>query len=735
MRYICALVWMSCVLSEHLLAQSENAFQPMSCEWPSPSESRLASGAPGPAYWQQRANYRISVVLDDVRQRLTGEETVTYFNNSPHSLAYVWMQLDQNLRRPDAMTRQTEPARNYTNANQFDRHFLQEPTFLGGFEGLEIASMGQALTFKVVETNMRVDLPQPLAPGDSLVMQIKWTYAINDARLEGRSGFEYFPEDGNYIYEIAQFYPRMCVYDDVKGWENKPFYGPAEFGLEFGDFDLVANVPEDHVVNATGTLTNAPEVLSAEQQRRLAALSGKPGVPQFIVRPEEARIAQKTKATGRKIWHFQARNVRDIAFASSRKFIWDAAQTEVGNHKVIAQSFYPSEAMPLWDKYATHAIIHTLKTYSQLTLDYPYPVASAVHGPIWGMEYPMLAFCGGRPTSSGYYSRQAKYLMIGVIIHEVGHNFFPMIVNSDERRWAWMDEGLNSFCQIIAEQTFEHGFPLRRGAADNISSFMLSSDHQPIMTNPESLRDNGATSYEKAAIGLYILRNEVMAPGVFDMAFKEYARRWAFKHPEPADFFRSIEDASGYALSWFWRTWFYEAQPLEMSIGRVKHYLVNKERASKAYIDPHAMPMATKPREVCYVDGWPELKDRYSDQESASGEASAEVVEGMLRNAPTMLDTVNAYHVYQVNVERNGACILPMQLEAIYADGTRERYRLPAEVWMTGHHSFLKEVYSDKAIVGFVLDPDHAVPDADRSNDFFPRNEGGKQFETADLRK
>jgi hypothetical protein len=452
------------------------------------------------------------------------------------------------------------------------------------------------------------------------------------------------------------------------------------------------------------------------------------------VTPDEAHIAEKSKSTARKIWHFKADNVRDVAFASSRKFIWDAALTEIGGRPVRAQAFYPSVAMPLWDKYATHTVIHTLKTYSRLTVDFPYPVATAVNGPIWGMEYPMLAFCGGRPTSSGYYSRQAKYLMIGVVIHEVGHNFFPMIVNSDERRWAWMDEGLNSFCQIIAEQTFEHGFPLRRGAAENIADFMRTADHQSIMTNPESLRNNGTVSYEKTAIGLYILRNEVMQPGVFDMAFKEYARRWAFKHPEPADFFRSIEDASGYALSWFWRSWFYEAQPLEMGIGRVKHYLVQRSRAAEGYIDPHQMPVHAVTEEVCYVDGWPELRDRYTNQENTSGEASATLVQDMLRNASISLDTVNAYHVYQVNVERNEGCILPVQLQAIYADGSSALYRLPAEVWITGNRSFLKEVYSEKAIVGFVLDPDHKVPDADRANDFFPREEIGKQFETADLR-
>lgn len=719
-----------------LPAQPSNPFQPFSWEWPTPNDIRLASGAPGPGYWQQAADYDIAVVLDDVRQRISGQETITYFNHSPHSLHYLWMQLDQNLRRPDAMVRQMEQAASNATPQQFDRHFAPEPTFRGGIEDLKVTCSGHPLVHTEVETNLRVDLPQPLLPGDSVELQVQWSFAINDARaIEGRSGYEYFPEDGNYIYEIAQFYPRMCVYDDVKGWENRPFYGPAEFGLEFGDFDLRIDVPEDHVVAATGSLVNADQVLTKEQRQRLAKLDEHPGVPQPIISPEEAKANQKSRAKGRKVWHFRADNVRDVAFASSRKFAWDAATLHLGERKVLAQSLYPQEGIPLWDKYATHAILHTLQTYSRLSLDYPYPVATAVHGPVWGMEYPMMAFCGGRPTSSGYYSRQAKYLMIGVVIHEVGHNFFPMIVNSNERRWAWMDEGVNSFCQIIAEQTFERGFPLRRGSAERIADLMRGTDHQPIMTNPESLRDNSVVSYEKTAVGLYLLRHEVMGPDVFDMAFKEYARRWAFRHPEPADFFRTLEDASGYALSWFWRTWFYEAQPLEMGIRKVKHYLLPKSRAAKDYLDPHAIPPPGPAAWSCYTDDKPALQDRYSGMESTSAEANEEFLEGLLYQAKTSPDTSKAFHVYQVQVERNGGCILPVQVQALYADGSRELFRLPAEVWMMGNSTFVKEVYSDQPILAFVLDPDHLIPDIDRSNDLFPRANGKLQFETADLRK
>ncbi len=736
MRHLCVLVWATSLCFELLPAQNANPFQPFSWEWPTPSASRLASGAPGPSYWQQSADYKIDVVLDDVRQRLTGDESVTYHNRSPHTLTYLWMQLDQNLRKPDAMIRQITQGKSFSNPSQYDRHFTQEPTFVGGIEDLQVTSGGRPVTHTVVETNMRVDLAKPLAPGDSVQLQLHWSFAINDARAaEGRSGYEFFPEDGNYIYEIAQFYPRMCVYDDVKGWENQPFVGPAEFGLEFGDFDLRIDVPEDHVVTASGSLQNPKEVLSKEQQERLANLNAQPGKPQFIVKPEEAKANQKSKAKGRKVWHFQASNVRDVAFASSRKFAWDAAYVQIGANKVLTQSLYPNEAIPLWDKYATHAIIHTLQTYSRLSIDYPYPVATAVHGPVWGMEYPTLAFCGGRPTSSGYYSRQAKYLMIGVVIHEVGHNFFPMIVNSNERRWAWMDEGLNSFCQIIAEQTFEKGFPLRRGPADNLADFMLSPDHQPIMTNPESLRDNASISYEKTAVGLYILRNEVMGPTAFDMAFKEYARRWAFRHPEPADFFRTIEDASGHALSWFWRTWFYESQSLEMGIGKVKHFLLSKNRAAKGYVDPHQIAMPGPTSWSCYSDDKPELTDHYSGMESTSAEANDEFLRDLLQQAKAKPDTSTALHAYQVVVERNGGCILPVQVQALFADGSRVRYRLPAEVWMQGNPTFVKEIYSDRPILAFVLDPDHLIPDTDRSNDIFPRENGRQQFETADLRK
>ena len=736
MRYLSAMLGIWCFLYEALHAQSVNPFQPMGAEWPTPSEARLASGAPGPAYWQQSADYDIQVVLDDVRQRLSGTETVTYHNRSPHSLSYLWMQVDQNLRRPDAMLRQIEQGSIYSNALQFERHFAPEPTFKGGVEGLTISSAGQPLKFTEVQTNVRIDLLKPLAPGDSVTIEIKWAFAINDARAaEGRSGYEYFPEDGNYLYEMAQFYPRMCVYDDIKGWENQPFLGPAEFALEFGDFKLSIDAPEDHVVTATGMLTNADQVLTKEQRGRMSALQQHPGQPQFIVRPEEARVNQKSKAKGRKVWRFEAKNVRDVAFASSKKFAWDAAAIEIGGKRILVQSLYPSEAVPLWDKYATHAIIHTLRTYSALSLDYPYPVATAVHGPVWGMEYPMLAFCGGRPTSSGYYSRQAKYLMIGVVIHEVGHNFFPMIVNSNERRWAWMDEGLNSFCQILAEQSFERGFPLRRGGVENLVAAMGTPDDQPIMTNPESIRDNGLISYEKAAIGLYLLRQEVMGPEVFDMAFREYARRWAFKHPEPADFFRTLEDASGNALSWFWRTWFYEANGMEMGIGKVQHYLLAKDRAPKGHIDPHQMPPPSPTNWACYTDDKPELSDRYTGMEGSSAESNDEFFQEIMGLSRNKLDTATAFHVYQVQVERNGHGILPVQVQALFADGSRERYRLPAEVWMTGNSRFVKEIYSDKPILAFVLDPDHLLPDTDRSNDVFPRSDGRMQFETADLRK
>ena len=710
----------------------ENPFQPIGQEWPTPSEARLGSGAPGPDYWQQQADYDMEIVLDDLSQKVLGKATIHYYNNSPHSLGYLWLQLDQNQQNPHALGRRMQP-----DASGLERDLFEtQSPFKGGMEISSITDMdGNLLDYTIVETNLRIDLKKPLSAGQELQFKVTWSYNINDARTEGRSGYEYFASDGNYIYEIAQFYPRMCAYYDLLGWQNTPYLGPSEFALEFGDYTVKITVPDDHLVASTGLLVNEDEVLTKKQMMRLNAIRSQEGVLDFVVSPKESALATESKSTSSKTWIFRAENVRDFAFASSRKFIWDAASKTIGGKKVLAQSFYPKEAMPLWDKYATHTIMHTLQVYSRMLFDYPYPTATAVHGPVWGMEYPMLCFCGGRPLPSGFYSRQAKYLMIGVIIHEVGHNFFPMVVNTDERRWAWMDEGLNSFCQYVAENEFEPNFPYRRGPADAFAPYMAQSDQQPIMTNPDAIRDNGKISYEKVAVGLNILRNEVMGPELFDGAIRNFAKQWMFKRPEPADFFRSMDDHSGMQLDWFWREWFYGTKLVDLAITGVVHGKMPMDKAPFGYIDPHLLPEQKESEPAWYVSDKPELKDKYTEsQPTDRDEFKAE---------KTLLDEIRQMHkagpegichVYQVKIKRLGPAVMPVKLKAYYMDGSSETFSLPAEMWMQGRNEFTKRVFSAKEAYAFVLDSHHGLPDIKRENNIFPNPSAGLRMTTQELR-
>lgn len=730
------LLWAMTLICEGIWAQTApyNPFQPLDQEWPTPNEFRLASGAPGPSYWQQRADYDMDISLDDERQRISGKATVTYHNNSPHTLGYLWVQLDQNEQNPHSLGRKIQSDATGFSLEQEIANL--KPTFKGGMEINSVTDEnGNLLDYTIVETNMRIDLKTPVRPAQTVKFKVTWAFNINNAKTEGRSGFEYFPADGNYIYEIAQFFPRMAAYNDVYGWQNTPYLGPSEFALEFGDYNVRITVPEDHIVASTGDLMNPDDVLTKKQTMRLNAIRNQEGVLDFVVSPKEAAATSAAKLTGNKTWVFNARNVRDFAFASSRKFIWDAAATTIGGKKVIAQSFYPKEAMPLWDKYATHTILHTLKVYSRMLFDYPYSTATAIHGPVWGMEYPMVCFCGGRPLPSGFYSRQAKYLMIGVIIHEVGHNFFPMVVNNDERRWAWLDEGINSFCQYIAEDEFEPNFPYRRGPADAFAPYMLQPDQQPIMTNPDAIRDNGKISYEKTAVGLNILRNEVMGPALFDEALKEFAGRWMFKRPEPADFFRSMEDFSGIQLDWFWREWFYGTGQVDYGIASVTHYRAAPEKTPQGFIDPHLITEQQRPTSAWYVDDKPDLKDKYTEMKQAEPEAlkaDQALVEELTKAHKGSAEPY--LHVYQVKIKKLGACVMPVKLQAVYADGSRETYAMPAEIWMQGKPEFTKRVFSSKEAVAFVLDPAHALPDVKRENNIFPNPAIGLKMTTQDLR-
>lgn len=715
-------------------------------ELPTPNVYRNGAGAPGHAYWQQKADYVITIRLDDTTQRIYGEETITYTNNSPDILEYLWVQLDQNQRAKDS---DTYKVANSTMNSRLSISQIKNlyPDFDGGFK-LEYVkdSEGKSLAHAVVKTMMRIDPTNPVKPGESISFRIKWWYNINNRmELGGRSGYEYFPEDNNYLYTIAQFYPRMCVYDDIEGWQNKQFLGKGEFTLPFGNYDVRITAPTDHVVAATGVLQNTKEVLSKEQQTRMEQAKKERNNPVFIVTPQEALQAEKTKAKTEKTWHFKAENVRDFAFASSRKFIWDAMGTPMSNGQVtLAMSAYPKEGNPLWEQYSTKVVAHTLKWYSHYTFDYPYPVAWSIHSDAIGMEYPMICFNGGRPEKDGTYSQRTKFGMIGVIIHEVGHNFFPMIVNSDERQWTWMDEGLNSFLQYLTEQQWERNYPHRRGPSNLIVDYMKTDKRllEPIMTNSESVSNLGANAYSKPTAALNILRETVLGRELFDYAFKVYANRWKFKHPAPADFFRTMEDASGVDLDWFWRGWFYTTDHVDISLDQVTWYRMDtKNPDTEKPLARKEQEQALKPiggirnaREISQTQDEkdPSLRDFYSTYDpfavSSLDKADYE------RYLSTLTKEEKEYlqsgkNFYELSFSNLGGLVMPLVLKFDFADGSTEEHRIPAEVWLLNNDKASKVFITDKEIVQVTLDPYLETADVDMSNNFFPAKPTLNRFE------
>ncbi|MET0298687.1 MAG: M1 family metallopeptidase, partial [Flavitalea sp.] len=553
-----------------------NKFEQLGTILPTPNEYRTASGAPGPKYWQQKADYDIRCELDEKNMLLTGSETITYFNNSPNSLTYLWLQLDENehssvknagYEMSSAMPRMMSQGQVQGMENTKDDN---------GY-GINIKKMtdalGKSLKYTVNKTMMRVELATALKPGQKFIFNIDWNYKISDRMsFGGRGGYEMFP-DGNALFTMSQWYPRLCVYSDVVGWQNHQFTGRGEFALTFGNFKVQMTVPSDHVIGSTGECQNYAQVLSpASLARWTKAQTSKE--PVEIVTLEEAKKAEGTKSEKKKTWIYKADHVRDFAWTASRKFVWDAMPVTIEGKKIMCMSFYGKEAYGLYRPYSTKAVAHTIKSYSKFTIPYPYPVAQSVEAAN-GMEYPMICFNYGRTEKDGSYSEGTKYGMLGVIIHEVGHNFFPMIINSDERQWSWMDEGLNSFVEYLTEELFDNKFPVRgKGPAFAITDYMkLPKDQlEPIMANSENIVRFGPNAYTKPATGLNMLRETIMGRELFDYAFKEYARRWAFKHPEPADLFRTMEDASGEDLDWFWRGWFFGTDACDQSLDTVKYY-------------------------------------------------------------------------------------------------------------------------------------------------------------------
>jgi hypothetical protein len=708
---------------------------------PTPNDYRAASGAPGNRYWQQRADYSIDVELDDANQHITGKETITYHNLSPDVLTYLWLQLDQNIWTKDSDTFKSQTAPDFKELSALSIENLARRDFDGGYKITSVRDVRNAsLPYTIVKTMMRLDLRAPLAPGASFVFSVDWNYNINDQKkIGGRTGYEYFKDDKNYVYEIAQWFPRMAAYNDVKGWQHKQFLGAGEFTLEFGNYRVRITTPNDHVVAATGVLQNPLDVLTKTQRERLVeARTAKQ--PVLIITPDEAKANESNKPTGKKTWIFHADNVRDFAFASSRKFIWDAQLHDVNGNRVMAMSYYPKEGNPLWERYSTHAIMHTLNVYSRYTFTYPYPVAISVNGPVGGMEYPMICFNGPRPETDGTYTASTKYGLISVVIHEVGHNFFPMIVNSDERDWTWMDEGLNTFLQYLSEQEWETKYPSRRGEPQNITEYMASEAQVPIMTQSDSLLQFGNNAYGKPATALNILRETILGRELFDFAFKEYATRWKFKRPMPADFFRTMEDASGVDLDWFWRGWFYSTDHTDISIENVRLYTldtrnpdIEKEKARRERDEiPESLSAERNKSIAKRVEQFPSLNDFYNTYDefrvTAHDEEEFQKYLGSLtdKERTWLASGLNFYVVELANI---GGLIMPVILDVEYVDGTNDELRIPAEIWRFNNFNVKKLLVTGKEIKRITLDPHLETADVDLSNNYFPRRPIKSRFQ------
>jgi Peptidase family M1 domain len=715
--------------------QTQNKFAQLEQLLPTPNSYRSASGAPGPDYWQQRADYKINVELNDENQSIAGEETITYFNNSPDVLSYLWLQLDQNISDKNSDTYKIKTGK-LGDSLTFDAIKNLEPWFDGGFKiDFVKDAKGADLSKTINRTMMRVDLPQKLNPKETFTFKIKWSYNINDRmKLGGRSGYEYFEDDKNYLYTIAQFFPRMCVYSDVIGWNHKQFLGAGEFALTFGNYEVNIIVPADHVVASTGSLQNTSAVLSAEQQARLEK-SKNANVPVLIITQKEAEEAEKVQLKGKKTWKFKAENVRDFAFASSRKFMWDAQGVKFGNRTVLAMSYFPKEGNPLWEQYSTRAVVQTLKTYSKHTFDYPYPVAISVNAKDIGMEYPMICFNFGRPEKDGTYSSSLKYGVLGVVIHEVGHNYFPMIINSDERQWTWMDEGLNSFLQYLTEQEFDRDFPSRRGPVAKITDYMKGSKSGlvPIMTNSESILQFGNNAYGKPAAGLNILRETILGRELFDFSFKTYAQRWMFKHPSPADFFRTMEDASGTDLDWFWRGWFYTIENTDLSIDKVtwKQLSTGNPATEKPILKSNNDSMTQSVSEIKNKTEIPKTateldegaKDFYNSYDpfkvtEVDNKIYLRYKESITPEQENLLKQ-NKYY-YEITFSNKGGLVMPIILKFDFEDETNQIIRIPAEIWKMGDSTITKVFVLEKKATQITLDPFLETADVDLNNNNWP---------------
>ncbi|WP_025742717.1 M1 family metallopeptidase [Aquimarina pacifica] len=726
---------------------NKNKFKQMYDEFATPNMYRTGSGAPGPAYYQQQADYKMDIELDDKNKKISGSETITYTNNSPDNLEFLWVQLDQNMRAKDSKTPLIEgsgvdPA---SSPQGFITKYLAE-RFDGGFNITAVKdSNGKPLTYTINRTMMRIEMPKHLASGDKFVFSIDWWYNINDhVNGRGRSGYEQF-EDGNRAYVIAQFYPRMAVYNDVEGWQNHQFWGRGEFALPFGNFEVNITVPADHILDGTGVLMNRKEVFTKEMLTRYEKAKKSYDSPVVIVTEKEAIAKEKVFSSQKKTWRLKAENVRDFGFATSRRFIWDMMAVKIGGKDIMAVSMYPKEGNPLWEDWSTKVVASTLKSYSRMTFDYPYHKAISVHAKNQGMEYPMICWNYGRPDKNGNFSDRTKYGMMSVIIHEVGHNFFPMIVNSDERQWTWMDEGLNTFVQYVAEQDFgewypkalgsDSKYPSRRGPAQKIVPYMSGNQSKlsPIMTQSNNIHQFGPNAYAKPATALNILRETVMGRDLFDYSFRTYSQRWMFKHPTPEDFFRTMEDASAFDLDWFWRGWFYTTDYTDIGVRDVKKYVVSKVptlNAQKFASTSRSLRFANPSDLVIMVE---EGSDQYNRIKKNDG-----IIEDPIALKEYVMDNFSPEErqklkepkfFYEVTFEKPGGLVMPLIVEYTYEDGTKETITYPAEIWRKNDHVVKRAIAAEKAISKIVVDPKQETADIDTSNNSWPQQNTLGKFE------
>ena len=716
---------------------NDNPFRQLTDLFATPNKYHNASGAPGVDYYQQKVDYSMNIELDDEKKKLYGEQSITYYNNSPDDLEYLWIQLDQNIRKKDApaLEKNESKFQLIQQTQTFASSYIKEP-FDGGFNIEWVRDINNnPIKYYINQTMMRVDLSKPIMSGQQYKFKIKWWYNINDhVNDEGRSGYEYFPKDNNRAYVIAQFFPRLCVYNDVEGWQNYQFWGNGEFALEFGDYDVNITVPSDHILDATGVLQNPKEVLSKIEYNRYKKAQNSFEKPVIIVSEDEVIEKEKSFSKTKKTWKFKAKNVRDFAFATSRKFIWDMQAVKIGNNKVMAVSLYPKEGNPLWEEYSTKAVVQSLITYSKFTFDYPYPKAVSVHAKNQGMEYPMICWNFGRPDEDGNYSDRTKFGMISVIIHEIGHNYFPMIVNSDERQWGWMDEGLDTFVQYLTEQEFAESYPevlgtlekypSRRGDPKKIIPYMSGDQNfiSPIMSNPENIFQLGANAYAKPATALNILRETIMGRDLFDHAFKTYSKRWMFKHPTPEDFFRTMEDASAVDLDWFWRGWFYTTDIEDIGINSFKKYSISTSPPDKVkeMVEGYGIN-SDEMIESIYM-----LEDKDDQTINKLRQDRLKVLEDYLKENNS--DSEIPKYFYEIGFEKPGGLVMPIIVKYTYADGSSDIVKYPVQLWRKNLDQVYKVVTSDKEIIEVTLDPNFETSDVNMNNNNWPRKEIKSKF-------